>query len=59
MGTNVTASQIYKVEDKNSCLVVCDAGYFSQLSTKKCLLCSLHCVNLTINGQLDPNNMSL
>lgn len=51
--------QIYKVEDQNSCVATCSSGYFSQLSSQKCLLCSLHCVNISIAGQLQPGDMAL
>ena len=59
VGTNTTASPIYKVEDQNSCFVTCQAGYYPHLATKKCLSCALHCVNMTITSQLVTNNSSL
>lgn len=34
VGSNTTASQIYKVEGQNQCEVICPSGYFSFLGTK-------------------------
>lgn len=41
VGTNVTASQIYKVQDQNQCVATCPTGYSPHLATKTCLSCSL------------------
>ncbi len=52
VGSNTTASQIYKVEGLNQCEVICPTGYYSHLSSKMCKSCALHCPNITITGAL-------
>jgi hypothetical protein len=52
-------TQVYKVENVNACEVNCPVGYFSNLGLKMCLLCSVHCVSMTISNQLLLNGASL
>ena len=59
MGTNTTASQIYKVENANQCEVICPFGYYSYLPTKMCLSCAINCINMVISNQFILNGASL
>lgn len=49
--TSSLGAQVFAVEDRLQCEVVCPDGYFHFLATKQCLSCPLHCVNLTITSQ--------
>jgi hypothetical protein len=39
--------------------VICPSGYFDHLTSKMCLSCALHCVNMTINSEFLPNGKTL
>jgi hypothetical protein len=48
VGTNSTASQIYKVEGLEQCEVTCPTGYYAHLASKMCLSCAIHCPTISI-----------
>ena len=59
VGSNSTASQIYKVEGFNQCEVICPTGYFAHIPSKVCLSCVINCVNMTISNKFEMNGKSL